>query len=90
MGSELWTSSAGAAAGAAEFGRRLPQVRGVRRVVDRRDGVFPDGFYSTTNLPTKVRLDGRWYDVVNPEMDCGLVVEEDADGPRVITRPSGM
>jgi lysine-ketoglutarate reductase/saccharopine dehydrogenase-like protein (TIGR00300 family) len=51
------------------------------------DGVFPDGFYSTTNLPTKVRLSGRWYDVANPEMDCGLVVEEDADGPRVITLP---
>ena len=46
------------------------------------DGVFPDGFYSTTNLPTKVRLDGRWYDVANPEMDCGLVVETDGDGPR--------
>ena len=45
------------------------------------DGVFPDGFYSTTNLPTRVRLDGRWYDVVNPEMDCGLVVD-DVDGQR--------
>ena len=40
------------------------------------DGVFPDGFYSTTNLPTSVRLGGRWVTVQNPEMDCGLVVEE--------------
>lgn len=47
------------------------------------DGVFPDGFYSTTNLPTRVRLEGRWYDVENPEMDCGLVVE----GERVFTLP---
>ncbi len=37
-------------------------------------GVLPDGFYSTTNLETRVRVDGVWYDVENPEMDCGLVV----------------
>jgi lysine-ketoglutarate reductase/saccharopine dehydrogenase-like protein (TIGR00300 family) len=41
-----------------------------------QDGVFPDGFYSTTNLPTSVRLGGRWVTVQNPEMDCGLVVEQ--------------
>src|SRR5207249_588003 len=37
------------------------------------DGVLPAGFYSTTNLPTQVRLDGHWVDVENPEMDCALV-----------------
>ncbi|RYP85682.1 TIGR00300 family protein [Nocardioides guangzhouensis] len=47
------------------------------------DGVFPDGFYSTTNLPTRVRLGGRWIEVENPEMDCGLIV----DGTRVYTLP---
>src|SRR3712207_3157214 len=31
------------------------------------DGVFPDGFYSTTNLSTRVRLSGRWVEVQNPE-----------------------
>jgi lysine-ketoglutarate reductase/saccharopine dehydrogenase-like protein (TIGR00300 family) len=40
-----------------------------------RDGVFPDDFYSTTNLETVVRLDGEWVPVEQPEMDCGLVVE---------------
>ena len=40
------------------------------------DGVFPDDFYSTTNLDTQVRIGGRWVDVANPEMDCGLVVSE--------------
>ena len=39
-----------------------------------QDGVFPDDFYSTTNLPTQVRLEGRWVDVEQPEMDCGLLV----------------
>ena len=41
------------------------------------DGVLPAGFYSTTNLPTSVRIAGKWIDVVNPEMDCGIVVEGD-------------
>jgi lysine-ketoglutarate reductase/saccharopine dehydrogenase-like protein (TIGR00300 family) len=35
------------------------------------------GFYSTTNLATDVRVDGRWLSVENPEMDCGLVVQDD-------------
>jgi lysine-ketoglutarate reductase/saccharopine dehydrogenase-like protein (TIGR00300 family) len=47
------------------------------------DGVFPDDFYSTTNLETVVRLGGHWVPVENPEMDCGLVVE----GSRVRTVP---
>jgi lysine-ketoglutarate reductase/saccharopine dehydrogenase-like protein (TIGR00300 family) len=53
------------------------------------DGVFPDGFYSTTNLETRVRLEGRWLKVGNPEMDCGLVLERDTDGnpSRVYTLP---
>ncbi len=48
-----------------------------------RDGVFPDDFYSTTNLDTEVRLNGDWVRVERAEMDCGLVV---ADG-RVLTVP---
>ena len=39
------------------------------------DGVFPDDFYSTTNLETVVRLGATWVPVEQPEMDCGLVVE---------------
>jgi lysine-ketoglutarate reductase/saccharopine dehydrogenase-like protein (TIGR00300 family) len=42
-----------------------------------RDGVLPAGFYSTTNLPTSVRIAGRWLDVECPEMDCGVVYETD-------------
>ncbi len=47
------------------------------------DGVFPEGFYSTTNLETVVRLAGQWVPVEQPEMDCGLVV----NGTRVRTVP---
>ncbi|RLV49160.1 TIGR00300 family protein [Nocardioides mangrovicus] len=53
-----------------------------------QDGVFPDGFYSTTNLLTRVRLDGHWLEVENPEMDCGLVVTDPGtDAARVRTLP---
>ncbi len=41
-----------------------------------RDGVFPDDFYSTTNLETSVRLGGAWVVVAHPEMDCGLRVRD--------------
>jgi lysine-ketoglutarate reductase/saccharopine dehydrogenase-like protein (TIGR00300 family) len=47
------------------------------------DGVFPEDFYSTTNLETFVRLDRDWLRVDRAEMDCGLVVEE-RDGRTVI------
>jgi lysine-ketoglutarate reductase/saccharopine dehydrogenase-like protein (TIGR00300 family) len=73
------------------------QTRGVNQVdpgvaeltAADQDGVFPDGFYSTTNLETRVRVDRSWLEVGNPEMDCGLVVERDADGRpvRVFTLP---
>jgi len=48
------------------------------------DGVLPAGFYSTTNLPTQVRLGGHWVDVDNPEMDCALSILPDG---RVRTVP---
>ncbi|HYN36280.1 MAG TPA: TIGR00300 family protein [Actinomycetota bacterium] len=40
------------------------------------DGAFPPGFYSTTNLETEVRVDGKWIPVRHPEMDCGIVLED--------------
>jgi lysine-ketoglutarate reductase/saccharopine dehydrogenase-like protein (TIGR00300 family) len=51
------------------------------------DGVFPDDFYSTTNLETLVRLDREWLRVEQPEMDCGLVVAERDGRPVVRTVP---
>jgi lysine-ketoglutarate reductase/saccharopine dehydrogenase-like protein (TIGR00300 family) len=71
------------------------QTRGVNQVdpgqaevsVCEQDGVFPDGFYSSTNLETEVRLDGSWVPVENPEMDCGLIVDDTEDGVRVRTLP---
>ncbi len=41
------------------------------------DGVLPEGFFSTTNLPTFVRLKGEWRAPREPRMDSGLVLEPD-------------
>jgi lysine-ketoglutarate reductase/saccharopine dehydrogenase-like protein (TIGR00300 family) len=71
------------------------QTRGVNLVdpgevtisVADTDGVFPDGFYSTTNLETKVRFDGKWHQVDNPEMDCGLIIARNRERSVVYTLP---
>lgn len=39
------------------------------------EGVFPDGFYATTNLDTAVRIDGSWVPVEGTEMDLGIRVD---------------
>ncbi|MEP6666313.1 MAG: TIGR00300 family protein [Nocardioidaceae bacterium] len=51
------------------------------------DGVFPDGFYSTTNLETRVRYQGKNLQVANPEMDCGLIIDDSGETSRVYTLP---
>jgi lysine-ketoglutarate reductase/saccharopine dehydrogenase-like protein (TIGR00300 family) len=47
------------------------------------DGVLPAGFYSTTNLPTSIRVDGHWLEVANPEMDCAVAFSS-AEGARTL------
>jgi lysine-ketoglutarate reductase/saccharopine dehydrogenase-like protein (TIGR00300 family) len=47
-----------------------------RLVAADMDGAFPEGFYSTTNQRTEIRLDGHWTEVADQEMDCGIVVED--------------
>jgi len=42
------------------------------------DGVFPEGFYSTTNMETWVRLSGSWARIPGAEMDLGIRVDPDA------------
>lgn len=40
-----------------------------------QNGVLPAKFYSTTNLPTQVRLNGQWVNVENIEMDVAIVID---------------
>lgn len=37
------------------------------------DGVMPEGFFATSNLPTYVRWQGRWVSPTRPRMDCVIV-----------------
>ena len=45
------------------------------------DGVFPEGFYCTTNEDTEVRLAGTWIPVARQKMDAAIRVRP-ANGPR--------
>ena len=49
-----------------------------------KDGVFPEGFYSTSNLPTEVLIDGAWVPVEDIEMDCAIAVDPNAGRARCI------
>jgi lysine-ketoglutarate reductase/saccharopine dehydrogenase-like protein (TIGR00300 family) len=48
------------------------------------DGAFPEGFYSSTNQRTEVRLGGHWLEVADQEMDCGIVVDASGRAPRCV------
>ncbi len=41
------------------------------------DGVLPDGFFATTNLPTYVKLGGEWRVPRTPRMDAAIVLDPD-------------
>jgi len=58
----------------ARLGAVSEQLHDVRLVRATQTGVFPQGFYSTTNLPTEIRHRGRWRKVEHIEMDCGITV----------------
>lgn len=59
----------------ARLGASPVTLRDARLLPTKKDGVFPAAFYSTTNLPTTVRVRERWLPVSGIEMDCGIVVE---------------
>ncbi len=44
----------------------------------QHEGVFPEGFYSTSNLPTEVLLDGSWVQVEKIEMDAAIALDRKA------------
>jgi lysine-ketoglutarate reductase/saccharopine dehydrogenase-like protein (TIGR00300 family) len=39
------------------------------------DGVFPENFFSSTNLPTYVKVKGQWKTPNEPRMDAGLLMD---------------
>jgi len=66
--------------GASPVTQREPRTQRVTQ-----PGVLPDDFYSTTNLPTQVFIDGHWIPVENIEMDVAIVIDRQAR--RAYTRP---
>lgn len=50
-----------------------------------KDGVLPDSFYSTSHLPTQIRVKGQWLSVQAIEMD--LAIRVTMDPPRARTIP---
>jgi len=58
-----------------QHGAVLVAQRDVHLKRAAKAGVVPDGFYSTTNLPTWVRVRGRWVHVADLGMDCGIIVD---------------
>jgi len=59
-----------------QHGANLESIEDAGVVIADRDGAFPTGFYSSTNLETEVRIDGRWLPVIHPEMDCGILIQD--------------
>lgn len=68
-----------------ELGAELMGAEDVETEPAPCDGALPPEFYSTTNLPTEVRLDGEWISVDGTEMDLAVVV--DLATGRAATRP---
>ena len=67
----------------------LSSAPDARFVAAPADGVLPDGFFSTTNLPTYVKVGGEWRLPLEPRMDSGIVLGTDGvlrirEGRRVV------
>lgn len=58
-----------------QLGAVLLHGNDVQTATVEQHGVLPAKFYSTTNLPTQVRLNGQWVNVENIEMDVAVVID---------------
>jgi lysine-ketoglutarate reductase/saccharopine dehydrogenase-like protein (TIGR00300 family) len=54
---------------------RFTAAPDARFVAAPADGVLPEGFFSTTNLPTYVKIEGAWRTPRDPRMDGALVLD---------------
>jgi len=66
----------------ADHGATPLHTQDARLVAADIGGAFPEGFYSTTNQRTEVRLGGRWMEVQDQEMDCGVLIDAAASTAR--------
>ena len=58
-----------------EIGAKVAEEEPAQLTAVTKPGVFPEGFYSTSNLPTYLLLEGSWIPVERQEMDCAIAVD---------------
>ena len=68
-----------------QFGAVLVHGSDIQTLPVEQNGVLPAKFYSTTNLPTQIRLKGQWVNVEGIEMDVAIIIDR-ASG-RAFCRP---
>src|SRR5207245_5220334 len=68
-----------------QFGAVILHGNDAETATVEQHGVLPPKFYSTTNLPTQVRLNGQWVQVEGIEMDVAIIIDR-ASG-RAFCRP---
>ena len=66
------------------LGARTVVIDNVNLAIAESDRVVPKGFYSTTNHPTSVMLNGNSVTVEAIEMDCLIVVKPTTDRKSVV------
>src|SRR5262249_42925980 len=67
-----------------QHGAEVVEQTQARLVPAPADGVFPDGFYVTSNQPTFVHLDGKWIEAQPATMDCGLAVDQEKETAQTV------
>jgi lysine-ketoglutarate reductase/saccharopine dehydrogenase-like protein (TIGR00300 family) len=69
---------------ARELGAQVAREEPVQTEPVTRAGVYPEGFYSTSNLPTSVMVNGGWIPVESQEMDCAIALDRETRRARCI------
>jgi lysine-ketoglutarate reductase/saccharopine dehydrogenase-like protein (TIGR00300 family) len=59
-----------------QFGAVLVHKEDAVTTAVEQNGVLPPKFYSTTNLPTQVRIGGQWITVEGIEMDVAIIIDK--------------
>ncbi len=68
-----------------DHGAHVTRQHDCRLEVCDVDGSFPEGFYASTNHRSQIRINEQWIDVLNQEMDCGIVFDPEYQTARCIT-----
>jgi len=62
-----------------QHGAEVAEQKSVQLEPAPADGVFPPGFYVSTNHPTFVHHEGKWLEAQPVTMDCGIAVDPESN-----------